>query len=462
MISNLKSVEENQEYLKSIIGVDGRGYIDWKNSVGKEIRCEYYWNKGRECSKKILKINKYKNSYVYFEGYEKRIRTSSLTECALGGVLGFKTSEFKYEIGDTVNYLIVTDRDYKTDKKIKYYKYKCNKCGNEDWIAEYHLKEGQRCNVCCDSPRKAVFGINTIWDVAKWMVDLMGVSEKDAKTHTPSSNDEVYVKCPYCKRIKKTTLNTIYNRHSIGCSCSDGVSFPEKVIENLLIQLGVKYKHQYIPNWSENKIYDFYLTDYNTIIETHGGQHYEECTRGRSLKEEQENDRLKEELAFKNGINYIVIDCRESTLDWIKDNILKSKLNNLFDLDNIDWNKCEEYALKNKVKEVCDYYKGHAGISTDDLAKEFGISRVTIIRYLNNGAKLNWCEYEPKKEMERGLKLGRVSKKKSVLQITTDGIKEYESITEASKQTEINFRCISNCCRGKQKTAGGYVWRFAE
>ena len=95
MLSNLKSVEENQEYLKSVMGVNERGYIDWKNSVGKEIKCEYYWNKGRECSKKILKINKYKNSYVYFEGYEKRIRTSSLSECALGGVLGFKTLDFK-------------------------------------------------------------------------------------------------------------------------------------------------------------------------------------------------------------------------------------------------------------------------------------------------------------------------------------------------------------------------------
>ena len=34
MISNLKSREENSEYLKSVIGVDKRNRIDWKNSIG--------------------------------------------------------------------------------------------------------------------------------------------------------------------------------------------------------------------------------------------------------------------------------------------------------------------------------------------------------------------------------------------------------------------------------------------
>ena len=42
MISNLKSIEENKEYLKSVIGIRGK-FIDWKNSIGKEIKYEYYW-----------------------------------------------------------------------------------------------------------------------------------------------------------------------------------------------------------------------------------------------------------------------------------------------------------------------------------------------------------------------------------------------------------------------------------
>ena len=87
MISNLKSKEENSEYLKSVIGIDGRKYIDWKNSVGKEIEYEYHWE--REYSKGILKIIKYEveNGKIYFEGYEKGIYHGELTRCMLGWIL---------------------------------------------------------------------------------------------------------------------------------------------------------------------------------------------------------------------------------------------------------------------------------------------------------------------------------------------------------------------------------------
>lgn len=36
----------------------------------------------------------------------------------------------------------------------------------------------------------------------------------------------------------------------------------------------------------------------------------------------------------------------------------------------------------------------------------------------------------------------------------------YDSITEASNITRINYSNISHCCRGKQKTAGGYHWEY--
>ena len=166
MISNLKSVEENQEYLKSIIKVDGRNRIKWKNCIGCKIEYEYNWKS--EYLKGVLKIIKYepKTHKVYFEGYKKGIATGDLTKCKLGGILGFITSEFKYEIDDTINYLTIIDRKYKKDKNgqnKKYYKYKCNKCENVDWIDEGSLKNGRGCNVCCQSPRKVVLGVNTIF-----------------------------------------------------------------------------------------------------------------------------------------------------------------------------------------------------------------------------------------------------------------------------------------------------------
>lgn len=401
MLGNLKSREENKEYLKSVIGINKRNTrneIDWVNSIGKEIEYEYNW-KG-ECSEDVLKIVKYENGKVYFKGYKNGILTDNLTKCELGGILGFRTSEFKYEIGDTNNCLTIIDmesRENEKGKTRKCYKYKCNLCGHEDWVREDHLKEVQGCD-----------------------------------------------------------------------ACGNGISYPEKFMESVLIQVGIKYKKQYKPNWSKNKIYDFYLLDYNTVIEVHGIQHYKECknfTR-RTLQEEQGNDKLKEELALSNEVkHYIVIDCRKSELQYIKNNILDSKLNELFDLSKIDWSRCEEYALKNKVKEVCDYYKKHPGMTTTDLGKEFGMNRNTIRNYLKKGNELGWCKYNVEEEKKRngthnGRRNGRLNGK-PVLQFTPNSVKTYPSAMEAARQTGISNVCISACCNGKQKTAGGYQWKYA-
>jgi hypothetical protein len=41
-------------------------------------------------------------------------------------------------------------------------------------------------------------------------------------------------------------------------------------------------------------------------------------------------------------------------------------------------------------------------------------------------------------------------------------IKYYDGISEASRQTNILTTCICACCKGRQKTAGGFIWRYAD
>ena len=38
----------------------------------------------------------------------------------------------------------------------------------------------------------------------------------------------------------------------------------------------------------------------------------------------------------------------------------------------------------------------------------------------------------------------------------------YESLTKAANETCVNFANISNACRGRRKTAGGYHWEYVE
>lgn len=52
--------------------------------------------------------------------------------------------------------------------------------------------------------------------------------------------------------------------------------------------------------------------------------------------------------------------------------------------------------------------------------------------------------------------------KRRVMQYTKNmiEIKEYESISDASRNTNILKTSISACCRGLYKTAGGYIWKY--
>ena len=52
---------------------------------------------------------------------------------------------------------------------------------------------------------------------------------------------------------------------------------------------------------------------------------------------------------------------------------------------------------------------------------------------------------------------------KKILQFTKSGefIREWPSLKEASRQLGIAQSNICNCCNGKLKSAGGYVWRYA-
>ena len=63
---------------------------------------------------------------------------------------------------------------------------------------------------------------------------------------------------------------------------------------------------------------------------------------------------------------------------------------------------------------------------------------------------------------EKTLKACFNKNSKAVIQYTLDGqfLAEYPSVTEASKQNGIGVSNICICCKGKAKTAGGYIWKY--
>ena len=283
---------------------------------------------------------------------------------------------------------------------------------------------------------------------------LYFVNKEDALKYSRGSNKSIPMKCPNCGYEKEINIHKLINKGFSCPKCSEGY-YPEKFMFNVLEQLLNKDFQTQLSkttfDWCNNFRYDFYINKINCIIETHGSQHYEEVNGswgGSSLIEIQNNDKNKELLANINGIKrYIVIDCRESTIEWIKKEIINSELPKLlnFKEEDIDWLKCHKYAISSRVKEVCNLWNNGI-IKLIDIVNNLKISIDTVKKYLKQGAKLDWCNYIHNDKVDYTLKY------KKVICLTTDII--FNSVKEASNKYKVGSPSISACCRNKVKSAG--------
>jgi hypothetical protein len=134
-------------------------------------------------------------------------------------------------------------------------------------------------------------------------------------------------------------------------------------------------------------------------------------------------------------------------------------LSTIFDLSIIDWLKIEEFALSNLVKQACNIKKENIELSTTEIGKRMNLNRNTIAIYLKKENQLGWCNYNAKEELNKSHATNSLRNKKRCLKVIcleTNII--YEGVNDASRKTKIRLSGISQCCTGKQKTAGGYHW----
>lgn len=111
-----------------------------------------------------------------------------------------------------------------------------------------------------------------------------------------------------CGFAFKMRPHDLLSGHSYCPKCSKKASKGERKIMEYLMDNEIDFIKEKVFDWSDHKRYDFYLPQYNLLIEYHGIQHYKEIDNYfLSLEEQQTIDKWKESQAKQRKYNYLVI-----------------------------------------------------------------------------------------------------------------------------------------------------------
>ena len=284
--------------------------------------------------------------------------------------------------------------------------HQCNVC-NYTWSARpSNILSGYGCPVC---KNKAVLrGYNDLWtthpNVASWLAN----SDEGYK-YTSGSGKRVTFKCPDCGSERQQVIRDVA-RYGCSCNkCSDGISFPMKftmsVLEQLQIPFKIEVKFEWCNFYNPYKqkytygIYDIVFThdNQNYIIEVDGIFHYRDNHLSKQSHEESTFiDSQKDRLALQNGYKMIRIPALQSNLEYMRQSILSSPLSDMYDLSMVNWKDCALYAASSLVLECAKLWNVYHRAKY--VAEHVHRRQETVVRYLNQAAKLGLCDYDGTKE----------------------------------------------------------------
>ena len=141
----------------------------------------------------------------------------------------------------------------------------------------------------------------------------------------------------------------------------------------------------------------------------------------------------------------------------------------LYQISNFGNVKSVERVVKRgtNFKPVCervlktgdkDGYK-YVILSKNGKTKTGWVHRLVAQAFIPNPDKLLCINHKDENPIKAA-----VSKRKSVLQYTKDGkfIREWSHAREAAEALGLSKRAIYECCVGRSKTSGGYIWKRKE
>lgn len=224
-------------------------------------------------------------------------------------------------IGKTFGRLTVLDIDLEYPKihKLKntdiYYKCQCS-CNNGTIVSINGNNLKRNLVRSCGCLRKEVGSQLFTKDLTGQVFGFLEVLEKTDKR--TSGNVIWKCKCLRDGNIVEVASGHLIQGHTKSCGCCN--SFGEANIQKILQENNVVFEREKsfddLRGERNNKYrYDFYLPEYNRLVEFDGEQHYIYLDAGWSTKEylekTQENDKTKNEYALSNNIYLVRIPYTE-------------------------------------------------------------------------------------------------------------------------------------------------------
>lgn len=367
----------------------------------------------------------------------------------------FDNKKYQERLSKINKYLILTS-EYKN--AMSEVEFKCLKCGTSGQKSNANslIRGDSYCRICHGS-RRPISGYNDIATThPQYLVYFKNI--EDAKNNMFGTSKKVEMKCPICNHERIFKINSLTNKGFSCPKCGDGFSYPNKFMMGLLLQLDIDFNREVKFEWSQNKIYDFVIG--NTIIEMDGGFH-----KGSSFMSKEDakaNDDLKDYLAISNGYNIIRIDCMKSNFEYIKSNILDSKITEIINLKNVDWDELEKSLInENYVKKVAEIFNKNVGkINMSDMAKLANLNPSTFCTLLKKASKVGLSNYDARKSASGEYTVFKESYSKPVICLDTGII--YDSIDEAGHKNGLRAESIGRVCRGEKITVNGLRFDFVD
>lgn len=146
----------------------------------------------------------------------------------------------------------------------------CSKHGEFSQIPNYHIQQ-KGCVKCSQEELSLKFRSNK-YEFIKKANKIHNDRYDYSKVKYVNCKTKVCIICHKHGEFLQTPNSHLYNSGCPICKASKG----ELAIKDILDKNNIKVESQYkIPEVSDELYYDFYLPDYNLLIEFHGIQHYE-------------------------------------------------------------------------------------------------------------------------------------------------------------------------------------------